>query len=399
MADKNTQTRREVKSVKKALGMIVRSLDSETELMGFVENAEKYGHKLDCVIVAYTHQHDPQVENSIRQKLPIYTVDINDPQYCKEQMQHRGVSTSAVKEMLECPIDTTGGLVPYGFNRMMVVMEAILRGMDTLFFIDSDVYPRALIRKHDKIALEEIDFFGAHLDYLNSGSQVTTGEYSGYNILPHASFKGMTDLLAGVQKSSMQEYWEESETHRCLMIQKENKEAKPCKKVLGGNMAIKLSAFSKLPPFFSSYYTVDGEVFLCRGEDTVLGQEIAKGGIKCTDIGLNPLHDTYKNYPVEPNLHEDRSTQERFYYACTGWVGRNPFFNYILGNDIKATREYQREHLELGLKALADYTKNPKFLKILRNFDISWDDLDRYINEFERVSEAWENFKRGVNLK
>ena len=56
---------KEVRVMKTALGMIIRSLDSETELMGFVENAEKYGHKLDCVIVAYTHQNDPQVEKSI----------------------------------------------------------------------------------------------------------------------------------------------------------------------------------------------------------------------------------------------------------------------------------------------------------------------------------------------
>ena len=382
--------------MKKALGMIVRSLDSETELMGFIENAEKYGHKLDCVIVAYTHQHDMQVEQSISKKVPFYAVNINDPGYCKEQMIRRGIPEAARKTLLECPVDTKKGLVPYGFNRMIVVMEAILRGMDTLFFIDSDVYPTVIRKEDDKLVLDEIDFFGAHLEHLNSGSQVTTGEYSGYNILPPASFEGMGDLLIGVQKSNMKEYWEKSETHRCLIIQKKNIEAKPCKKVLGGNMAIKLSAFSKLPPFFSSHYTMDGELFLCRGEDTILGLEIAQGGVTCTDIGLNPLHDTYKNYPNEPDLRNDKSIQDRFYYACTGWVGRNPFFNHILGNDIKATREYQRSHLETGLKGLADYTNNPKFLEVIKNFDVSWDDLDRYINEFEGVSEAWEEFKKGT---
>jgi len=384
--------------VKKALGMIVRSLDSETELLGFIENAEKYGHKLDCVIVAYTHQHDMKVEQSISKKLPFYAIDIKNPHYIREQMRHRGISDNAQKVLLECPVDTTRGLVPYGFNRMMVVMEAILRGMDTLFFIDSDVYPRVLMKEHDKIVIEDIDFFGAHLEHLNTGSQVTTGEYSGYNILPPASFKGMDDLLAGVQKSNMKDYWRKSDIHRCLIIQKKNIEAKPCKKVLGGNMAIKLSAFSELPPFFSSHYTMDGELFLCRGEDTILGYEIGKGNIKCTDIGLNPLHDTYKNYPDEPNLRNDKSIQDRFYYACTGWVGRNPFFNHILGNDIVATREYQRKHLETGLRGLADYTGNPRFLGVLKNFDVSWDNIDRYISEFENVLEAWENFRKGIDL-
>ena len=384
--------------MKNALGMIIRSLDSEAELMGFIENAEKYGHKLDCVIVAYTHQHDLHVEQSISKKLPFYAVDINNPHFSREQMRQRGMSEAAQKVLLECPVDTKSGLVPYGFNRMIVVMEAILRGMDTLFFIDSDVYPTVIKKKQDELVLEEIDFFGAHLEHLNSGSQVTTGEYSGFNILPPASFDGMSDLLIGVQKSNMREYWERSEAHRCLIIQKTNIEAKPCKKVLGGNMAVKLSAFSKLPPFFSSFYTMDGELFLCRGEDTILGLEIAKGGIKCTDIGLNPLHDTYKNYPAEPDLRNDRSVQDRFYYACTGWVGRNPFFNHILGNDIKATREYQRAHLETGLKGLADYTNNPRFLRVIKNFDVSWDNIDRYINEFNKLSEAWDEFKKGIDI-
>jgi len=385
-----------VKLVKKALGMIIRSLDSETELMGFIENAEKFGHKLDCVIVAYTCQHDPKVERRISEKVPFYAVNINNPLYCKEQLLKRGVSDAAMKVLLECPVDTKSGLVPYGFNRMIVVMEAILRGMDTLFFIDSDVYPRVLKKNGDKLELEDIDFFGAHLQHLNSGAQVTTGEYSGYNILPHASFDGMGDLLAGVQKSNMLEYWEKSETHRCLVIQEENPEAKPCKKVLGGNMAIQLSAFSQLPPFFSSHYYMDDVLYLCRGEDTMLGLEIAKGGRTCTDIGLNPLHDTYKNYPVEPNLREDKSVQDRFYYACTGWVGRNPLFNYLLGSDLEATREYQRECLQRGLASLAKYTGNPRFSTVLKNFDVSWNSLNRYIDEFKQVSEAWSEFNDKV---
>jgi len=313
-------------------------------------------------------------------------------------MNSRGISGDVQRVLLECPIDTKSGLVPYGFNRMMVVMEAILRGVDTLFFADSDVYPKVLIKKQDRYELEEIDFFGAHLEHLNSGSEITTGEYSGYNILPPASFEGMGDLLIGVQKPEMLDYWKTSETHRSLVIQAEKIEPKPCSKVLGGNLAIKLASFANLPPFFSSYYTLNDELFLCRGEDTMLGMGITEHGIKCTDIGINPLHDTYKDYPAEPDLKNDRSVQERFYYACTGWVGRNPLFNHIIGNDLKTTRENQREHLERGLRSLAEYTGNQKFNEVLKNFDASWDSVNRYINEFESVSEAWESFKKGIRM-
>jgi len=373
--------------------MITRSLESETEIMRFIENAEKHGHKLDCVIVAYTHQLDPRVERSLSKKLPFIAADIKNPQYCYQQFRSRGIPDAYAETLLKCPVDTKGGLVPYGYNRTIVVIEALLRGVEILFFVDSDVFPTVLKKTPEGILVEEeADFFGAHLEHLNLGSQITTGEYSGYNILPPALFDGMEDLLAGVQKSDMLEYWRTSETHRSIAVQPSERIVQPCTKILGGNTAIKLSAFSKLPPFFSSHYTLGGELFLCRGEDTILGVEIARSGTKCTDIGLNPLHDTYKDYPAEPNLRGDPATQGRFYYACTGWVGRNPFLNHILGKDIKSTREYQRESLERGLRALAGYTANPRYYSVLRNFDVSWDDLGRYINEYEQVMEAWGEF-------
>lgn len=384
--------------MKTALGMIIRSLESDTAIMSFIDNALMFGHKLDCVIVAYTHHLDPNAVKSINSKLPLFAVNINDPHYNKEQMRRRGVSDSIMKELLECPVDTTRGLVPYGFNRMIVVIEAILRDVDILFFVDSDVVPSVLRRTAEGLIVEEVDYFKAHLDYLNSGSDVTTGEYSGYNILPPASFNGMDDLLAGVQKEGMLEYWQTSEIHRSLVVQSDIITPEPCSKILGGNTAIKLSAFAKLPPFFSSYYFLNDEMFLCRGEDTILGIEISQSGIICTDVGINPLHDTYKDYPAEPDLRGDPSAQTRFYYACTGWVGRNPLFNYILGNDLPSTKEYQRERLGRGLLALTEYTSNPRFRNVIDNFDASWDNLGRYITEFEKYSEAWEGFKERIGM-
>ena len=378
--------------VKTALGMIVKSLDSDAELMRFIENAEKYGHKLDCVIVAYKQHLDPRVEHSVGKKIPFFAIDIKNPRFCIEQFHRRGISDETAKALLECPIDFNSGLVPYGFNRNVVMTEAILRGMEILFFVDYDVFPSALKMTSDGTVLEEVDFFGAHLEQIASGSHVTTGEYSGYNILPPASFDGMEDLLAGLQKTEMLEYWQNCSAHRCLAVAPPVHEIKPCSKILGGNTAITLSSFSDLPPFFSSHYSVGNELFLCRGEDTVLGLEIANAGTVCTDIGLNPLHDTYQNYPSEPDLRGDRAVQERFYYACTGWIGRNPFLNYIIGADLESVREAQRERLERGLRALSGYTSNPRFYSILRNFDVSWDNLGRYVSEYEHLLDAWEEF-------
>ena len=384
--------------MKTALGMIVKSVNSDEAVIRFVDNAEKNGHKLDCVIVAYSHNLDATAANNISKRIPFFAIDIMNPGFCAKQFRRLGMSAASVKTLLECPVDTAFGLVPYGYNRSLVIIEAILRGVDILFFVDDDIYPSSLAMTPEGIKLVDLDFFGAHLEYLRSGSPITTGEYGGYNILPHASFDGMEELLRGLQKSEMLEYWQDSGVHRCLAARPLEHTPVPCTKILGGNTAITLSLFSKLPPFFSSSYIVDDELFLNRGEDTVLGLGIAVSGVVCTDIGLYPLHDTYKNYPAEPDLRGDPGDQERFYYACTGWVGRNPFYNYLLGNDVKSVREFQRERLERGLAALADYTSNPRFLNVLKNFDVSWNSLVRYIGEYERVLEAWEEFIQRSDL-
>ena len=383
--------------MKIALGMIIRNLEAEEEILRFIDNAESYGHKLECVIIAYTQRMDPLCANSIRKRKPLYTIDIKNPEYCYNQFKLRGMSRNAVESLLECPVNPSQGLVPYGFKRSIVTTEAILRGMDVLFFVDNDVFPTVLTETPDGIGNCNADFFGAHLKHLKTGSLITTGEYSGYNILPPASFDGMEDLLAGLQKSDMLEYWQSSGEHNCLAVLPPEPAAEPCTKILGGNTAITLSSFDSLPPFFSSSYVVGDELFLCRGEDTVLGLGIANSGITCTDIGLYPFHDTYKDYPSEPDLQGDPKAQERFFYACTGWVGRNPFLNYLRGGDLESIREKQRGCLERGLRALAEYTKNPRYYGVLRNFDTSWDSVGRYIEEYERVLEAWEEFisKRG----
>ena len=102
---------------------------------------------------------------------------------------------------------------------------------------------------------EEIDFIGAHLHGLSLGADVTSSDYSGYNILPPASFDGMKDLLWGLHKESMADFWQNSEAHRGLVIQEDqNAEPQPTTKVLGGNLGIRMSALTTLPPFFSPYY-------------------------------------------------------------------------------------------------------------------------------------------------
>lgn len=54
--------------MKIAIGMIVRDLLSAHPLTDFLDNAEKYGHALDRVIVVYSHQADPGAVEELRSR-------------------------------------------------------------------------------------------------------------------------------------------------------------------------------------------------------------------------------------------------------------------------------------------------------------------------------------------
>jgi hypothetical protein len=372
--------------------MITRTLDSCIPILRFIENAGKYGHTLDIVIATHSLGVSPQVTAGISKRVSFCTIDLYEPQSRIDQLKRLGVSEYSATALIGCPDTGGSGLVPYGTNRNAVIIEALLRGVDILIFADTDVYPSVISIKDGQPVFEEIDFFGCHLKHLNAGSQITTSEYSGYNILPPAEFEGMYDLLLGLRKDDMRAFWESSMDHQCFIAQPQLKVPVPCAKVLGGNMGFWLSAFSVLPPFFAPYYTDGEDFYLARGEDTGLSPSIAKTNTVCTDIKTYVCHDTYDGFDRIPDLKNNAATQKRFYHACTGWIGRNPFLSALLGEDIREIRDFQRAHLTIGSRSLANYTSNPIFGTLTEKFDISWDNIERYSNEYERVLEAWSEF-------
>ena len=383
--------------MKIAIGMITRELNSAAPLVRFIENSEKYGHTLDVLITTYSLGLSSQAVAEISEKVSVYSpIDLYDPQPRIERLKHLGVSEASAEVLTICP-DTGGkGLVPYGINRNAIIMEALLRGVDILIFVDSDVCPSVLSMKNGRPVLEEIDFIGRHLKALNTGSQITTSEYSGYHILPPAEFEGMDDLLLGLRKGDMRTFWRSSMDHQCFITQPQSKSPCLCTKVLGGNMGFLLSAFSVLPPFFAPFYTDGEEFFLARGEDTGLSPSIEQTNTVCTDIQMYIYHDTYDGFATVPDLRNDSAVQQRFYYACTGWIGRNPFLSALLDEDEQEIKEYQRAHLAVGSAALAEYTSNPVFDTLIEKFDISWSNIERYKNEYDRLLEAWSEFKRVI---
>ncbi|MDD5014735.1 MAG: hypothetical protein PHW73_06495, partial [Atribacterota bacterium] len=282
-----------------SIGVITKYFNSLEPIDEFLENASKHNHKVYSIIIIYSHGCDFRLVESLEKKIKVFLIKINDAQEIKEELIRMGLSVKNIDILLNCYSLKKHGLVPYGLNRNYALIKALLSGSETLIFIDTDVYPRVLIKKDDEVKEKEIDFIGRHLEYLRKEEVIiTTSDYSGYYIIPPMSFTGMRELFIGLQKESAYEFLRNFDEHNCLNLDHGKKrKVFETNKILGGNVAIKLNAFKELPPFFSTVYHVNGENILSRGEDTLLGVKLKKSEKKCIDIDTKIFHNTFGNYP------------------------------------------------------------------------------------------------------
>jgi len=380
--------------VKISIGVITKDFNSLEPIDEFLENASKYNHKIYGVIIVYSHGCDFRLVESLEKKVKVFLVKINDAPEIKRQLIEIGLSAENIEILINCPALKKHGLVPYGLNRNYALIKALLSGSGALVFIDTDVYPRVLVKEDDEVKEKEIDFIGRHLEYLREEEVIiTTSDYSGYYIIPPMSFTGMKELFIGLQKEDAYELLRNSDEHNCLNLDNDKKrKIFETDKILGGNVAIKLSAFKELPPFFSTVYNVNSEYVLSRGEDTLLGIKLKKSDKKCIDIDTKIFHNTFGNYPEIPDIKKYKSIKDRFYYTCLGWIGRNPFLNWLKGEDVKGVKNRQKKNIIIGSKAVASYLNDERFLILPEALETSYRNLGRVINEYKNTMRAWNDF-------
>jgi len=380
--------------VKISIAVITKDFISLEPVDEFLENATKYNHKIYSIIIVYSHDCDFRLVESLGKKVKVFLVKINDAPEIKEQLIKMGLSTENIEILINCSALKKHGLVPYGLNRNYALIKALLSGSEALVFIDTDVYPRVLIKENNEVKEKEIDFIGRHLEYLREEEVIiTTSDYSGYYIIPPMRFTGMKELLIGLQKEGAYEFLKNFDEHDCLNLDNDkNRKVFETNKILGGNVAIKLSALKELPPFFSTVYNVDSENVLSRGEDTILGIKLKKSDKKCIDIDTKIFHNTFGNYPEIPDIKRDDSIRDRFYYTCLGWIGRNPFLNWLKREDLEEVKNRQRKNIIIGSKAVASYLNDERFLILPEALETSYRNLGRVINEYKNTMMAWNDF-------
>lgn len=378
-----------------SFGMITKDLLSTEPVLQFIQNARRHGHEIYSLIVGYSGVVSEDVLQELKEMIPVELVNTLQNNEMCSKLHGMGLSEEEVHALIRCEASATGSMIPYGKNRNNVIMQALMSQVDVLVFIDTDVYPYLMVDDALDVCRVDIDFIGRHLEYLEKQDVViTTSDYSGYYIIPPMMFDGMEDLFIGLQKESAYQYMQESYKHNCLVKDSfENRHPFETDKILGGNMAIKLSIFKKILPFFSSSYEFGGKEYLTRGEDTLMGAEMERiKDMHCIDIDTRIFHNTYGTYPKIPDICKDPVIRERFYRACMGWIGRNPFMNWLNGNDVHAIASHQRAHLVKGCPLAAEYLNDERFEKLPEALDAALAHLPTMIEEYHQLVKGWKAF-------
>lgn len=377
--------------MKISIATITKDFDSLEPINEFLENAIKFNHTIYSVIIVYSHNCNFQLIEHLGKKIKVFPVKVNDSPEINRLLNKMGLTMENTNILLHSHSLDEYGLVPYGMSRNYALIKALLSGSEAVAFIDTDVYPKVLVKENNEIKEKEIDFFGRHLEYLKEERVIiTTSDYSGYYIVPPMNFPGIKELFIGLQKEDAYEFLKNTDKHGCLNLDN-NKDRKVFKtnKILGGNVAIKLTDFKELEPFFSTVYNVGNENFLTRGEDTLLGIKFKNSEKKCIDIDTKIFHDTFGNFPKVPNIKAENRIKDRFFYACLGWIGRNPFLNWLKGEDIEEVKNMQKQNLIIGSKAVASYLGDKRFLILPEALEISYYNLTRVIYEHKSTMKAW----------
>lgn len=136
--------------MKIALGMIVRDFVSAHPLIDFLDNAETYGHQIDRVIVVYSHSMSRSALFALEERTKVSLIELHNYRRAYGEFNKLGVSDKSVDALLYSELLSEHGLIPYGFNRNHVLMEALFEDIDLLIFVDSDVQPRVLRKNREE---------------------------------------------------------------------------------------------------------------------------------------------------------------------------------------------------------------------------------------------------------
>ncbi|MFO7815288.1 MAG: hypothetical protein R6V14_06100 [Halanaerobiales bacterium] len=389
-----------------AFGVITNNIDTFYPYCDFLLNAEKHGHPVNKLFISYSHIINEKKVEKISEFVNLELLKINENRDLKEKLLDLGLTEKEVSRLIESENLNKYGLVSYGKRRNIVLTAALLSDpkIDYLIFFDTDVKPYLLLDAMGK--RKEIDFVGLHLQHLKkSDVVVTTSDYTGYYVIPSMKFDNLKEFLEGLQKGKAYNFVK-SDGDNLITAEEENiLNVKNTNKILGGNHALDLNKYRYLAPYYSTTYHYRQNLILGRGEDTLLGQVIPDLGGKIVDINTKIFHDTFGNFPEVPDV-KNADIKKRFYYACLGWLGRNPFLNWYLKekgeiSEVKYQKDIRelRKKLVTGSYAFSNKYNSPKFKDLPEAYSVAYTQLEHMVNGYEQLMVIWDKLISKLNQR
>jgi hypothetical protein len=82
-----------------------------------------------------------------------------------------------------------------------------------------------------------------------------------------------------------------------------------------------------------------------------------------------------------------------------GWIGRNPFLNWIQGFNVSLIYEEQMDAIKIGSKFIARYLNDDRFLILPTALELSYSKLNNTIFEYNKLLNAWNEISKKINSR
>lgn len=371
-------------SMKIAVAMMVKDFTTPEPLSAFMANAKAFGHPVGLILLGWQNSCSQEALNTLSAEYPVKAIPLRQAEPLGRQLSALGLSQKHQTPLLPSADVAAGMPMPYGLSRNQLLIAALLEGVELLYYIDDDVFPTRL---KDDGSFEELDFFGGHLRYLEAPDTLaTTSDYTGFDIVPQLPVDRWQDFLHGLGKPPQMglKYTAKSPVHTNV---------RETDKLLGGNLALKLSGILALGGFYSTVLDFEGQRYLGRGEDTLLGLAIAKSQKgRAVDIDMRIFHNAFKDYPKSPDLLSDPRIKDRFFYAAMGWIARNPLLEVL--NERSVDWRLRQHNLSQTAPEVAEALNDPRFLMLPDAMVAAHNQLEREKRRLDDFMEAWQALGR-----
>ena len=133
-----------MKKISIAYAVFTRNIKEKSPIQDFLDNARKYKHQIDHLIIIYNDYVDRHIIEFFRSYCEVTAIQLPNKFLIHQILHEKGLSEEEIHTICATPDLMKHDLVPYGTARNFAIIAAIHLNIDFLLFFDYDVYPKIL---------------------------------------------------------------------------------------------------------------------------------------------------------------------------------------------------------------------------------------------------------------